>query len=67
MDMSNVPRMVPDQVVEASLTDLANGVVVSVPGLADTDALTRLDAANRELASVARTAELPARYAAQPD
>jgi short-subunit dehydrogenase len=67
MDMSNVPRMEPDRVVEASLTDLAKGVVVSVPGLADTDALTRLDAANRELTSVARTAELPARYAAQPD
>jgi short-subunit dehydrogenase len=66
MDMSNVPRMDPDQVVEASLTDLANDVVVSVPGLADTEALTHLDAANRDLVSVARTTELPARYAARP-
>jgi short-subunit dehydrogenase len=67
MDMSNVQRMEPDQVVEASLIDLANGVVVSVPGLADTDALTHLEAANRELVSAARTSELPARYAAQPE
>jgi short-subunit dehydrogenase len=67
MDLSNVPRMEPDQVVEASLTDLANGVVVSVPGLADTGALTHLEAANRELVSAARTSELPARYAGQPE
>jgi uncharacterized protein len=62
MDMSAVQRMEPEQVVEASLADLAAGVVVSVPGLADTDALTRLDTASHELVSVARTAELPARY-----
>lgn len=62
MDMSAVPRMEPDQVVEASLADLANGVVVSVPGLADTDALTHLQTASHELVSVARTAELPVRY-----
>ena len=60
--MSAVQRMEPELVVEASLADLAAGVVVSVPGLADTDALTRLDTASHELVSVARTAELPARY-----
>ena len=49
-------------VVEASLADLAAGVVVSVPGLADTDALAHLEAASHELVSVARTAELPGRY-----
>ena len=62
MDMSAVPRMDPDQVVEASLIDLANGVVVSVPGLADSDALTRLESVSDELVSVARTADLPERY-----
>jgi short-subunit dehydrogenase len=62
LDMSDVPRMQPSMVVEASLADLAGGGVVSVPGLADTAALARLDAASRELVSAARTAELPARY-----
>jgi uncharacterized protein len=62
MDMSAVPRMEPGQVVEASLADLADGVLVSVPGLGDTEALARLEAANLELVGAARTAELPARY-----
>jgi hypothetical protein len=35
---------------------------VSVPGLAETDPLADLETANHELVSVARTAELPARY-----
>lgn len=62
IDMSAVPRMEPRDVVEASLADLADGVVVSVPGLAETDPLADLETANHELVSVARTAELPARY-----
>jgi short-subunit dehydrogenase len=62
MDMSAVPRMEPGQVVEASLADLADGVVVSVPGLGDTGTLARLEAAGQELVGAARTAELPARY-----
>jgi uncharacterized protein len=62
MDMSAVPRMEPGQVVEASLADLADGVLVSVPGLGDTEALARLDAANVELMGVTRVTELPARY-----
>ena len=66
MDMSAVQRMEPGQVVEASLADLADGVVVSIPGLTDTDSLTRLEAAGHELVSVARTAELPARYRRNP-
>ena len=60
--MSAVPRMEPIQVVEASLADLADDVVVSVPGLADTDSLAHFDTASRDLVSVARTAELPKRY-----
>jgi short-subunit dehydrogenase len=62
MDMSAVPRMEPGQVVEASLADLADGVLVSVPGLDDTQALARLDAASLELMDVTRITELPARY-----
>ena len=62
MDMNAVPRMEPGQVVEASLADLADGVLVSVPGLDDTEALARLDAASLELMGVTRTTELPARY-----
>jgi len=62
LDLSAVPRMEPHQIVEASLADLAAGVVVSVPAVADTGSLARLEAANHELMSVARTTELPARY-----
>jgi uncharacterized protein len=61
-DMSAVPRMEPGQVVEASLADLADGVLVSVPGLGDTGPLARLEAANLELMAVTRITELPARY-----
>jgi len=62
MDMSAVPRMEPGDVVEASLADLADGALVSVPGLDDTEPLARLDAACLGLVRVARIAELPARY-----
>jgi len=63
MDVSSVPRMEPHDVVRASLTDLARGVLVSVPGLSDTDALAEVQAANAGLLRAARVAELPARYA----
>jgi uncharacterized protein len=66
IDMSSVPRMEPGQVVEASLAELAEGVVLSVPGLDDTAALARLETASDELVGVARTAELPARYSRDP-
>ena len=49
LDMSAVPRMEPSQVVAASLADLADGVMVSVPWLGDTGALARLEAASQEL------------------
>jgi uncharacterized protein len=66
MDMSAVPRMEPHDVVKASLADLANGVVVSVPGVADTVALNHVEAASHELVSAARTVQLPARYGTDP-
>ena len=62
MDLSSVPRMEPRDVVDASLADLADGVVVSISGLADPEAYARLEAADRELVASARTAELPDRY-----
>jgi short-subunit dehydrogenase len=62
LDMEQVPRMEPERVVEASLADLAAGVVVSVPGLADLGALGHLDAAAAELLSAARSTQLPDRY-----
>ena len=62
LDLSSVPRMEPQHVVEASLADLANGVVVSIPGLADLDSFARLEAADRELIGATRTTELPDRY-----
>jgi uncharacterized protein len=61
-DISAVPQMEPGQVVEASLADLADGVVVSAPGLGDASSLARLEAASQELVGAARSTELPARY-----
>jgi short-subunit dehydrogenase len=62
LDMSGVPRMEPQHVVEASLADLANGVVVSIPGLADLDSFAQLEAVDRELIGATRTTDLPDRY-----
>jgi hypothetical protein len=49
-------------VVRASLMDLADGVVVSVPGLTDPELLAELKAANVGLLGATRVNELPARY-----
>jgi short-subunit dehydrogenase len=62
LDMSAVPRMEPEDVVEASLADLANGVVVSIPGLDDLESYAHLEAADHELLAVTRATELPDRY-----
>ena len=62
IDMSQVPRMEPDDIVRASMADLERGVVVSIPGLPDESAKERLDEAARALVSVARSASLPPRY-----
>jgi uncharacterized protein len=62
LDMSAVPRMEARDVVDASLADLEDGVVLSVPPLGDLEALGRLEAVDRELAAAARTPELPERY-----
>jgi short-subunit dehydrogenase len=62
IDMSQVPRMEPDKIVSASLSDLDRGVVVSIPALPDELAKARFDEAASGLLAVARTTELPPRY-----
>jgi short-subunit dehydrogenase len=62
IDMSQVPRMEPDQIVTASLTDLERGVVVSIPAMPDESAKARFDDAASTLLGVARRTDLPERY-----
>jgi short-subunit dehydrogenase len=62
VDMSAVPRMEPDSVVQASLADLARDVVVSIPGAVDDAALREIDRAAATLAPATRATELPERY-----
>ena len=62
IDMSRVPRMEPEQIVAASLADVARGVVVSIPGLPDEAAKAKLDEAAAALLAVARATSLPPRY-----
>ena len=62
MDMSKVPRMSPDDVARAALTGLRLGEVVCAPGLEETEALQRLEEAQRATLSVSRAPALAARY-----
>ncbi|MGC1816599.1 MAG: SDR family NAD(P)-dependent oxidoreductase [Casimicrobiaceae bacterium] len=62
IDMSQVPRMEPGQIVTASLSDLERGVVVSIPAMPDESAKARFDDAASTLLGVARRTELPERY-----
>lgn len=62
IDLSDVPRMEPDQIVTASLADLARGAVVSIPALPDEAAKARLDEAASALVTFARATALPPRY-----
>jgi uncharacterized protein len=62
IDMSQVPRMEPDLIVTASLSDLERGVVVSIPAMPDESAKARFDDAASALLGVARRTELPERY-----
>ena len=62
IDMSRVPRMQPEQIVTASLADLARGAVVSIPALPDEGTKVKLDEAASALLAVARTTALPPRY-----
>ena len=62
MDMSKVPRMSADDVARAALTGLRLGEVVCAPGLEETDAIQRLDEAQRATLSVSRAPALATRY-----
>jgi short-subunit dehydrogenase len=62
MDMSDVPRMEPHSVVQASLLDLERGIVVSIPGSEHEAALRAIDDAAGALLPATRTVELPDRY-----
>jgi len=64
MDMSQVHRMEPEQIVAASFSDLVRGVVVSIPALPDESAKARFDDAAAALLAVARSKDLPPRYRA---
>lgn len=63
MDLSQVPLMEPDRVVEASLADLDAGVVISIPALTDLTVIDRYHTASRALTAAAQATELPPRYA----
>jgi short-subunit dehydrogenase len=65
LDMSSVPRMEPDSVARASLSDLARGVVVSIPGAEDSAALDAIAVASADLLTATRSVDLPARYQPQ--
>jgi short-subunit dehydrogenase len=62
MDLSAVPRMEPDMIVQASLMDLERGEVLSIPGLPDESVRDRFLATERDLLAFTRTTDLPARY-----
>jgi short-subunit dehydrogenase len=62
IDMSQVPRMEPDRIVSASLSDLAKDVLVSIPAMPDPSMQAKFDDAASSLLAFARSAELPARY-----
>ncbi len=56
MDVSGAPRMEPEDVVAASLRDLAQGLVVCIPSLSDHAPLDRVFAASEELFGASRQA-----------
>ncbi|HEV7208194.1 MAG TPA: SDR family NAD(P)-dependent oxidoreductase [Mycobacteriales bacterium] len=62
LDMSQVPRLQPEQVVQASLTGLELGEVVCLPTVQDLAGLGRRDEAEAELLAAARSATLAPRY-----
>lgn len=64
IDMTNVPRMEPADVVEASMRDLACGVVLSIPGIEDDSAYMEIVAAQNRLAAATRATGLASRYRA---
>lgn len=62
MDMSHVPRLGPEDVVQASMRGLELGELVCMPGLEDTEKLEHRDEAERDLLPAGMRAELATRY-----
>lgn len=62
IDLSHMPRMEPQQVVEASLRALERGEVVCVPTLEDADSLQRYDKASTEVFTAGMRPALAPRY-----
>jgi short-subunit dehydrogenase len=62
MDLSQMPRMSPDDLARASLAGLRLGEVVCVPALEDPSAVQRVDEASRAVLAVSRSTSIAARY-----
>jgi short-subunit dehydrogenase len=62
IDMSQRPRMEPEDVVAASLRGLELGELVCIPGLEETEKLDRRDEAERDLMAAGMRAQLAGRY-----
>lgn len=62
IDMSQRPRMEPQDVVEASIRGLELGELVCIPGLEETEKLDRRDEAERDLMAAGMRAQLAGRY-----
>jgi short-subunit dehydrogenase len=62
LDMSDRPRLEPEEVVQASMRGLELGETVCVPALEDLDKLERRDEAERDLLFAGLGGELAARY-----
>ena len=64
IDMSHMPRLEPEQIVQASLVGLARGEIVCIPTLEDAELLKRRDEAELELLRSGMRPDLAARYSA---
>ncbi len=62
MDMSHMPRLEPDKVVQASMLALDRGELVCIPTLEDADLLKRHDQGEIEILTAGMRPELARRY-----
>ncbi len=62
MDFSQMPRLEPEHIVQASMVGLANGELVCLPSLEDPDLLTHRDEAELAILAAGMRAELAGRY-----
>lgn len=64
IDLSRLPRMEPEEVVQASTKALALGEIVCAPGLEDAELLKRIDEAQRAVLPAAGQTAIASRYRA---